>query len=619
MDLFLSAFTVFIAMLLRLEPVISGAEMQETMPFTIVYVVFVRACVFLLTTNYANVVRHTGTRDIDNNLRVVFYGSAVLFSVNILSYLLNGSVVIPTSVLVIEFIALSVMINAYRLLIQMVYFEVINPSREKSNVIIYGSGQHAVLVKKAIEGNSSLKMKTFAFIDNNNNKAGYQIEGRDIFNLHDLERLLKSVRIDAIIIPSISTSYHVKEYIMDLCMEYEVKPMVIPDVRFWISGQLSYDPVTNIDVEELMDRDPIQLDMQSIRKEMRGKTILVTGAAGSIGSEIVKQLLPFKPGKIVLFDQDESPLYALDLALREDFRFTRFETAMGNISDDYRVEKLFMTYKPDIVFHAAAYKHVPMMECNPYEAVRVNVSGTKNLADMAVKYGARKFVMISTDKAVRPTNVMGASKRIAEMYVQAMNRAGKTIFITTRFGNVLGSNGSVIPIFQKQLKEKGELTVTHPEITRYFMSIPEACQLVLEAGAMGKTGEIFIFDMGKPVKIDDLARKMITLSGKIPGKDVMIRYTGLRQGEKLHEELLYNKELALPTHNPKIMIALTEKTAYEDVADKVNELLLLLDPAMKMEMVAAMKRIVPDYKSMNSEFEQLDIPGPESESLTYVG
>jgi FlaA1/EpsC-like NDP-sugar epimerase len=527
--------------------------------------------------------------------------------------------VIPSSVLVIEFVALSVMINAYRLLIQMVYLEVINPSGEKSNVIIYGSGQHAVLVKKAIEGNSSLKMKAFAFIDNNNNKAGYQIEGRDIFNLHDLERLLKSIRIDAIIIPSISTSYHVKEYIIDLCMEYEVKPMVIPDVRFWISGQLSYDPVANIDVEELMDRDPIQLDMQSIRKEMKGKTILVTGAAGSIGSEIVKQLLPFKPGKIVLFDQDESPLYALDLALREDFRFSRFETAMGNISDNYRVEKLFMTYKPDIVFHAAAYKHVPMMECNPYEAVRVNVSGTKNLADMAVKYGARKFVMISTDKAVRPTNVMGASKRIAEMYVQAMNRAGKTIFITTRFGNVLGSNGSVIPIFQKQLKEKGELTVTHPEITRYFMSIPEACQLVLEAGAMGKTGEIFIFDMGKPVKIDDLARKMITLSGKVPGKDVGIRYTGLRPGEKLHEELLYNKELALPTHNPKIMIALTEEAGYEDVADKVNELLLLLDPAMKMAMVAAMKRIVPDYKSMNSEFEQLDIPGPESESLTYVG
>jgi FlaA1/EpsC-like NDP-sugar epimerase len=299
-------------------------------------------------------------------------------------------------------------------------------------------------------------------------------------------------------------------------------------------------------------------------------------------------------------------LYTLELSLKEDCRFFGFETAMGNISDAYRVEKLFKTYKPDIVFHAAAYKHVPMMECNPYEAVRVNISGTKNLVDSALKFGTGKFVMISTDKAVRPTNVMGASKRIAEMYVQASNQLGETVFITTRFGNVLGSNGSVIPIFQKQLKENGELTVTHPEITRFFMSIPEACQLVLEAGAMGKTGEIYIFDMGKPVKISDLAKKMIMLYGKVPWRDVKIRYTGLRPGEKLYEELLNDRELTLPTHNPRIMIARTNNCKLEDIYLQVDNLLSLMDPALTLEMVAAMKDIVPDYQSMNSEFELLD-------------
>ena len=605
LDLFVSAFTIYLVLLLRFGFDLQSAT-QDNLPFIVLYVVFVRACIFLLSMSFSTIVRLTGSRDIGNNLKVIFYGTIVFLSANILSYLFYGSVVLPTSVIILEFVALSVFINGYRLIVKMVYYEMINPVNEKSSIVIYGSDQHAFITKRAIDSDQSLKMKTVAFLDNGNNNKGCQIDGVVIYNLHDLKFLLAEKDIDAVIIPSLSTSYHVKEFIVDLCLEHDVKAMPIPDVRFWIGGQLSYDPMENLNVEDLLDRDPISLDMRQIRNMMRGTTVLVTGAAGSIGSEIVRQLVPFRPKKIVLFDQDESNLYSLELSLMEDFRFFRFETAMGNISDEYRVEKLFSHYKPDIVFHAAAYKHVPMMETNPYEAVRVNVMGTKNLADKAVKYGARKFVMISTDKAVRPTNVMGASKRIAEMYVQSMNQLGETIFITTRFGNVLGSNGSVIPIFQKQLREKGELTVTHPEITRYFMSIPEACQLVLEAGAMGKTGEIFIFDMGKPVKINDLARKMINMYGKQYGKNITIRYTGLRPGEKLYEELLYDRELTLPTHNPKIMIAKTEGSKYEEISGKIKNLLLYLDPSMKLEMVSAMKAIVPDYQSMNSEFEELD-------------
>ena len=614
LDLLVAAFAVIMAWMFT-SGFRTGAIDQDTLLFSIVYIVFVRASVFLLTASFSNVIRLTGSRDILFNLKVISYGTLVLLFFNTTGGLVRDPV-IPTAVILLEFFISSVLLNGYRLLIGKIYFDLLNPARERSNVIIYGSDRHAFSIKKAIESDSLLRMKAVAFIDNGNNNAGCQIDGVDIINLHDLPASFYSRKADAVIIPALTTSYHVKEFIVDRCLEHDVRLMPIPDVRFWIGGQLVYDPVENLDVDDLLERDPIHLDMRQIKNQLTGKTILVTGAAGSIGSEIVRQLIPFRPAKLIFFDQDESALYALDLSLREEYRFFRFETAMGNISDGYRVEKLFRTYRPDIVFHAAAYKHVPMMEANAYEAVRVNVQGTKNLADMAVKYGAGKFVMISTDKAVRPTNVMGATKRIAEMYVQSMNQQGDTIFITTRFGNVLGSNGSVIPTFLKQLREKGELTVTHPEITRFFMSIPEACQLVLEAGAMGKTGEIFIFDMGKPVKINDLACRLINLCGKIPGKEIPIRYSGLRPGEKLYEELLYDREKTLPTHNPKIMIAKTEPRRYSDISDEVDHLISLLGRNSTMEMVAEMKRIVTDYQSLNSEFEKLDKPAPDTEPET---
>lgn len=336
------------------------------------------------------------------------------------------------------------------------------------------------------------------------------------------------------------------------------------------------------------------------------KTVLVTGAAGSIGSEIVRQLTNFSPKQIVLLDQAESALYDIELEIIEKTNFKKIDVVIGDISDKIRLTEVFETFKPDIVYHAAAYKHVPMMENNPYEAVRTNVKGTKNLADLSNKYNVAKFIMISTDKAVNPTNIMGASKRIAEVYIQSFNKKSKTNFITTRFGNVLGSNGSVIPRFKKQIEQGGPITVTHPDITRYFMTIPEACLLVLEASAFGNGGEIFIFDMGKSVKIVDLAKKMVKLSGLQLGVDIQIKFTGLRPGEKLYEELLNDKENTVPTHHSQIMIAKVTEHCYDDVSVKISKLIEINYTHENMRIVKSMKEIIPEFKSQNSIYQQLD-------------
>jgi FlaA1/EpsC-like NDP-sugar epimerase len=362
-----------------------------------------------------------------------------------------------------------------------------------------------------------------------------------------------------------------------------------------------------VQIEDLLEREPIKLDEANINAQIKGKTILVTGAAGSIGSEISRQVAKFQPGKLILLDQAESPLYELEIECRENYSDVQSEVVIGDVRNFQRMENVFRTFRPNFVYHAAAYKHVPMMELNPSESILTNVLGTRNTADLAVKYGAEKFVMVSTDKAVNPTNVMGASKRIAEIYTQALNKVSTTTrFVTTRFGNVLGSNGSVIPRFKQQIESGGPVTITDPEITRYFMTIPEACRLVLEAGCMGKGGEIFIFDMGKSVKIIDLARKMIQLSGLEPGKDIEIAVTGLRPGEKLYEELLNNKENTLPTHHPKIMIARVAEYEFEKAAADISELVSLFNGQNNVEIVSKMKAMVPEYVSNNSVFEKLD-------------
>jgi FlaA1/EpsC-like NDP-sugar epimerase len=382
----------------------------------------------------------------------------------------------------------------------------------------------------------------------------------------------------------------------------------VPPVSDWINGELSYRQMKGINIDDLLGREPINLNAESISKKIKNKTVLVTGAAGSIGSELTKQISSYAPKQLLLIDNAESPLYELEVELKEKLKLENFEVILCDVREQQRMEKVFSSFKIDMVFHAAAYKHVPMMEKNPAEAISVNVQGTRIAADLAVKYGVKEFVMISTDKAVNPTNVMGASKRIAEIYTRSLahKESNKTLFVTTRFGNVLGSNGSVIPFFKKQIESGGPVTVTHPEITRYFMTIPEAVQLVLEASAMGKGGEIFVFDMGKSVKIADLARKMIQLYKLTIDKDIKIVYTGLRPGEKLFEELLNNEENTLPTHHPQILIGKVKEYEFTQVSKDVDELIQLMETQDNQRIVTKMKLMVPEFISNNSEFEALD-------------
>ncbi|MGV8093726.1 MAG: UDP-N-acetylglucosamine 4,6-dehydratase family protein [Mangrovibacterium sp.] len=382
----------------------------------------------------------------------------------------------------------------------------------------------------------------------------------------------------------------------------------VPPIKDWIGGRFSTKQIREVSIEDLLGRDPIWLDMEGVASGLKDTVVLVTGAAGSIGSEIVRQLMSFDCRKVILLDQAESALYDLQNELLKSYRASRFEAVIASVIDRYRMHQVFETFKPQYVFNAAAYKHVPMMEDAPYQAVRVNIGGTALLADLSVESGVKKFVMISTDKAVNPTNVMGASKRICEIYVQALAQSGltKTQFITTRFGNVLGSNGSVVPLFRKQIAEGGPVTVTHPEIIRYFMTIPEACQLVLEAGFMGKGGEIYVFDMGDPVKIYDLAVKMIILAGLKPDVDIPIVFTGLRPGEKLYEEPLADEENTVKTHHPKIKTAKGRSHDFTIVKMEVDELLKAIQTEPETQLVQLMKKLVPEYISQNSKYCQFD-------------
>lgn len=396
--------------------------------------------------------------------------------------------------------------------------------------------------------------------------------------------------------------------ITEICLENNWEVKVLPAFDDWIDGKMPVKSVRDVKIEDLLGRDEIRLNLQRIHQNLVGRTILVTGAAGSIGSEIVRQLLKYPIGKLVLLDQAESALYDLQQEINSKYKKASFELVIADVSNSSRMRKVFEHFNPEIVFNAAAYKHVPLMEDNPYEALRVNVGGTRILADLSVEFGVEKFVMISTDKAVNPTNVMGASKRICEIYIQSLAQRVdiNTSFITTRFGNVLGSNGSVVPLFKRQIEQGGPVKVTHPDITRYFMTIPEACQLVLEAGCMGKGGEIFVFDMGKPVKILDLAKKMIQLAGLKLNVDIHISFTGLRHGEKLYEELLARNENTLPTHNDKIMIGQVRSHDFEVINTAITEILNYLNVENNEMLVARMKNLVPEFISKNSTYELLD-------------
>ncbi len=582
----------------------------------------VRFITFYIAKTYHGIVRYSGTQDIIRIFTTLFIGSTLFIASNYITTLFteNHRFLIPHSVVIIDFFISLVLMTSSRFAYKYLYKRINatdnnNSNNGRINVIIYGAGDSGLITKRTLEQENRNRYRVIGFVDDNPAKAKKRIDGVPIYHSgQHLERVAKINKVDEVIISIQNISKQSKKNIIETCLALNLKIKVIPPVEKWINGELSFSQFKKVNIEDLLERDVIQLDIEKISENIKGKTIMITGAAGSIGSEIVRQVIPFYPLKLVLIDQAETPLYELESQLKELFKNHGYSKTVEIIVADIRclekIEQIVATYLPDVIYHAAAYKHVPLMEANPDEAIATNVRGTKTLADLAVKYGIGKFVMVSTDKAVNPTNVMGASKRIAEIYVQSLNNSPintKTRFITTRFGNVLGSNGSVIPLFKKQIAEGGPITVTHPDITRYFMTIPEACQLVIEAGNMGNGGEIFIFDMGQSVKIVDLAKKMIKLSGLKLGKDITIEFTGLRPGEKLMEELLNDSENTLPTHHPKITIAKIKPYDYEVITEEVNALIELVNKHDYDLIVKKMKQIVPEYISNNSVYSSLDM------------
>jgi FlaA1/EpsC-like NDP-sugar epimerase len=577
----------------------------------------------------AFVIRHTSVQD---GLRI-FYAmvgaSFILFFVDsVYNYLPSNKIhLFPLSILLIDFVLSTFFLASFRVFIKLMYIR-INSTTSKSilNYAIYGAGDAGITTKRKLEQESRRGIRVAAFFDDSLDKHRKILEGVSIYNgTSELEDVITRNNIEQVIIAIPSISKTRKQDIVERCLALNVNVRTVPPIEKWINGELSFNQIKNIKIEDLIERDVIELDKAKIGNQVNGKVVMVTGAGGSIGSEMVRQLIKFKPKKLICLDKSEIKLYELDGELQENHRNemnTFVEIIVGDITNEARMKMVFEKFKPQIIYHAAAYKHVPLMEENPSEAIWVNVKGTKTIADLAYQYNSDRFVMVSTDKAVNPTNVMGASKRIAEIYVQslyhnAVNNNVKTKYITTRFGNVLGSSGSVIPRFRKQIEDGGPITVTHPDITRYFMTIPEACQLVLEAGNMGNGGEIYIFDMGKSTKIVDLARKMIKLSGLTLGKDIQIVFTGLRPGEKIYEELLNDEENTLPTHHSKIMIGKVRTYDFREVESNLVDLISLYQTQDMMKIVSKMKTIVPEFKSKNSIYESLDndVRLPDSSDL----
>ena len=566
---------------------------------------------FLLTKSYNGMLRYSGFRDILRlsgacllAMAFLFVGKFIVTQVRIEALSFFPSYY---KVFAITFMAM-LMLTISRLVIRRIYNEYFRKTTKTVNVIIYGAGDAGPITQNALAQDTSCQYNIISFVDDAKQKIGKSINGTlvrsaaEVLNHEFIDKYGVTTMIIAI--PSLTRAQ--QQGIINKGLDLGLNVKSVPHVSTWIDNSLTSNQIEDIKIEDLLGRDAIILGHEDVRKELEGKVVMVTGAAGSIGSEICRQVLHYNPARLVMVDQAESPIYDLqfELCRKEPFASMSIpvDFVVANVKDKARMEELFAEYHPQLVYHAAAYKHVPLMEQFPYEAVLVNVFGTKNVADLAVKYKAEKFVMISTDKAVNPTNVMGATKRMAEIYTQSRHVDG-TKFITTRFGNVLGSNGSVIPLFKKQLAQGGPLTVTDENIIRYFMTIPEACSLVLKASAMGEDGNIFVFDMGKPVRIYDLAQKMIKLSGMT---DVQIEITGLRPGEKLYEELLATKENTIPSNIPQIMRAKVREYDSETVDKQLEELREALTSLDDFAIVAKMKEIIPEYVSNNSEFSVLD-------------
>jgi FlaA1/EpsC-like NDP-sugar epimerase len=612
LDLAVVIVSGLLSYLLRFNFVIEGLKHFHVVSGLLI----IANCYFLstlITKSYAGIVRYTGMDDGYRVLKTNFLSLLLLCVVNLIYYYNSSRNFIPYSVLLMVFFISYLGLFYYRLLVKSLFTYYKTERANERRVLIFGAGQSGSVTKQVLDSDFLKSYKVIAFIDDQPKKIGKMLNGAPILSARKLPVLIQDFDIQEVIISVIDLSFERKNEIVDECLQYHVKVRSVPPVEKWVKGELKEAQIREIKIDDLLGRDAILLANESIQSELTGKSICITGAAGSIGSELARQVVQYNPKKLILIDQAESPLYFLQRELVGRSNSTNLVAFVADICNESRMQYIIESERPEIIFHAAAYKHVPLMETNPIEAVHVNVMGTRRLADIAMKYKVKKFVMISTDKAVNPTNVMGCTKRIAEIYVQSLSNyierlgIGETTFVTTRFGNVLGSNGSVIPIFKNQIDSGGPLTVTHPDITRYFMTIPEACQLVIEAGVMAQGGEIFIFDMGKPVRIYDLAKKMIKLSGKTVGQDIDIVFTGLREGEKLFEELLNNKENTIPTHHEKILKAKVSEYAYDEISRYINLLEDLMQDRNDLKMVALMKEIVPEFKSNYSRFEVLDI------------
>lgn len=559
------------------------------------------AVYYFIFRTYSGLLRHTTIIDIFNLLISSTFSLFTLLGLSVLGRLVGWSeiLIIPISILLIHYVSIIVVLIFVRILIKILYLLVTSTLGKKRKVLIYGAGEMGVIVKRVIMSDVRSSYQITGFLDDDKKLQGKILNGIEVFNPTILtsEFLVKN-EIDTLIFAVKNISLGKKSEVIRQAMETGCEILETPPVDKWLNGQLQISQIKKVKLKDLLGRDSIRLNMELIGNGLKGKVILVTGAAGSIGSEIMRQLTRFPIKNLILVDQAETPMFHIQNELNEKFPAVPVHLILADVTNKDKMEYIFKKYHPDIVFHAAAYKHVPLMEENPHEAIRVNIGGTRIITELSVKYGVKKFVLISTDKAVNPTNIMGASKRVCEMIVQMKTQMleSNTQFVITRFGNVLGSNGSVIPLFTKQIEEGGPITVTHPEITRYFMTIPEACELVLEAGFMGKGGEIFVFDMGNPVKIADLANQMIRLSGLVPEKDIKILYTGLRPGEKLYEELLADRENTLPTHHPKIMIARVDQHNYQQLLSNIDQLLNSLYNLSTEEVVEEFKEWVPEYQ-----------------------
>ncbi len=589
---------------------------QFNMPIRYAWIIMVNAACFFIFKTYSGIIRHSTFIDGVKLLASTSTAFSVLITINYSWYFIFGQKLYLTTGLLISYVISFLMLFLFRIMVKNLYERLMGRVDEGNLIktVIYGADANAISVANALKSEVPPRFRLRGFIDRYQSTAS----SKRILNLpivpqtRSVHVILRAMKAEALIIAEKGLTKEETIALVEECLEYNIKVYSVPLITDWEDAAQISNRVKKFEINDLLERKPIQLHMDNISRAHKGKRILITGAAGSIGSEITRQVVGFEPEEILILDQAETPLHSLVLELSSMDSEVKYRPVLADIRNKDTLSQIFRDFRPHVVYHAAAYKHVPMMENNPCQAVFTNVMGTKYLADLSRKYGAERFVMVSTDKAVNPSNVMGASKRIAEKYVQSIQykfgkNASNTKFITTRFGNVLGSSGSIVPLFSKQIEQGGPVTLTHPDIIRYFMTIPEACQLVLEAGTMGQGGEIFIFDMGKPVKIIDLARKMIRLAGYIPEKDIQIKIIGLRPGEKLYEELLNDKSRTLPTHNEKIMIAEDVADDYESLKESIADLIESACSDELEEIVSRMKRIVPEFKSMNSVFQNLDI------------